>query len=369
MQDAVEPVVKDGYNTRSREVGRRHCDAAKRSQRSGLPIEGETDRESPGCSRGYRLGNADREVSGAGNFPQTEREVHRVSTHGHASRGEIGHSTCIGRQDANAITHGLTLLENKSVVPVTVAVSAVDAAADVRSGVDGLKLRPLDVDGRKLLGRDLVNLLGQRGHNAVDIAGDGGSLVGVVDLATELADDVGLGVDLGLHLTLLQITELVVDHSGLVGDSRCDGGGVAVGLTSESGGLLQRAELCLVALLDGEKFLVAAALLEVADDAGVTRCDSVHDLGDGDGLLESQGLESVLDVLHRAVDKVEVLTESGSKVGDGRASRLTLGGDSVHNELASAVVVELVGEKPGSSGATAKATEAAAPVTSAPSEH
>ena len=369
MQDAVEPVVKDGYNTRSREVGRRHCDAAKRSQRAGLPIEGKTDRESPGCPLGNRLSDADRKVSGAGDFPHAEREVHRVSTHGHTGCGEIGHATCIGREYANTITHGQILLENKAVVAVAVTVSAVDAAADVRGGVDSLKLGPLDVDSGELLGRDLVNLLGQRSHNAVDITRNGGSLVGVVNLATELADDVGLGVDLGLHLALLQITELLVDHCGLIGNRRSDGRGVAISLAGESGGLLESADLSLVTLLYRQKLLLAAAVLEGADDAGVAGSDLVDDLRDGDRLLEGQGLESVLDVLHTRVDKVEILPKSSRKVGDGRASRLTLGGDSVHNELASAVVVELVGEKPGSSGATAKATEAAAPVTSAPSEH
>ena len=369
MQDSVKPVVEDCYDPRSREVGRRHCDAAKRSQRAGLPIEGETDRESPSRPLGNRLSDADRKVSGAGDFPQTEREVHRVSTHGHTGCGEIGHSTCIGRQYANAITHGPALLENKPVVAVAVTVSAVDAAADIRGGVDSLKLGPLDVDSGELLGCDLVNLLGQRSHNAVDITRNGGSLVGVVNLATELADDVGLGVDLGLHLALLQITELVVDHSGLVGDSRCDGGGVAVGLPSESGGLLQRAELRLIALLDGEKFLVAAALLEVADDAGVAGSDLVDDLRNGDGLLESESAESVLDVGHTCVYEVEVLSEGCRQALDRGAGRLALRSNCVHDELSSAVVVELVGEKPGSSGATAKATEAAAPVTSAPTEH
>lgn len=151
MQDSVKPVVEDCYDPRSREVGRRHCDAAKRSQRAGLPIEGETDRESPGCPLGNRLSDADREVASAGNPPQTEREVHRVSTHGHTGCGEIGHSTCIGRQYANTITHGPSLLENKPVVAIAVAIGSIDTTTNIRSGVDSLELGPLDIHSRELL--------------------------------------------------------------------------------------------------------------------------------------------------------------------------------------------------------------------------
>ena len=143
-------------------------------------------------------------------------------------------------------------------VAIAVAIGAVDAAADIRSGVDCLELRPLHVDSGELLCGNLVDLGCDGGQHAVDIAHNLASLSCVVGSAAELADGIGLASDGGLHFALLEVTELVVDHRGLSGNSCCDGCSVAVSLTGQSVGLLDGADLGLVALLHGEKLLLAA---------------------------------------------------------------------------------------------------------------
>ena len=257
-------------------------------------------------------------------------------------------------------------LKYETIAVIAIAIGAIDAAADIGRSVDCLELRPLHVNSGKLLGCDLVDLGCDGSQHVVDIAHNLTCLSGVVGGCAKLTDDVGLSVNLGLHLALFEVAELVVNHRRLVGNRSGDSRSVAVSLTGQSVGLLDGANLCLISLLDGEELLLAAAVLECADYACVAGSDLVDNLRHGYRLLESEGAQSVLYIQHTSVDEVEILAECGGEVGDGGARSLTLRGDGIHNEFASAIVIELVGEESSGPCATAKA---AAPVASVPSEH
>ena len=80
---------------------------------------------------------------------------------------------------------------------------------------------------------------------------------------------------------------------------------------------------------------------------------------DGYRLMEGEGGKSRLESLDRTVHQVEVLAKHGREVLDGCTRGLSVGVDRVHEELTTAVVVDLVGEETGA-GATAKSAEAVA---------
>ena len=192
------------------------------------------------------------------------------------------------------------------------------------------------IDGKILVGLKVfvtvLNLdqLGlQRGNHGCNLC----SLCCVVLGVAELGDDVGLRVNLRLHLTLADFTELA-GHVSLQGcDSVGDGAAVAVDGTAEGLGLLHVLYAALVALLCGQKTVLAAAVCKLCGKVFVAADDGVYDLQRCGGVLYCHVVE---DGVHRAelcTDGGEVLTKHSADGLYGLTALLAVGTDCGTEQL------------------------------------
>ena len=159
------------------------------------------------------------------------------------------------------LTLVVTLLKHPISVPpssehyITAPAVAVETAIEttvVRSVVDYGQVGVNDGHGVWLTVTNLVNLTLQGCDKGPNVAIDVRSLLCVVNLRTQKSVVGRQSVNLLLHLAFLYVTELL-GHVGLQGiDCAYDARRVAVGLRAELVGLLDSANLCLIALLRGE---------------------------------------------------------------------------------------------------------------------
>ena len=246
------------------------------------------------------------------------------------------------------------LLEIETVVSESEVVPSVtvESTAHIRSGVNCGQLRPLHRNRLRHPALDVVHLLSYRS----DETGDSGCLGSVIDLAAEERIAGSEAIDLLLHVTLLEVAEFL-DHSGLkVGDSiyvalSAEGDGV-----SERVGLLDSAELILVALGCNLLLGLAAALAQLGSESRIALLDGVDYLLAGKTDGGANLLDGALDSIDRKPYAVDVAVEGCSKEADVCIRPV----DRVHNHLRVRVGGSLCSERSCSRSAIAVSSPAEA---------
>ena len=323
----------DGFSTKE---GESLCLAAKR----------QCNRQSACCSIGNRIDDADGEVAGR-NPPEAQREIHGIRAHRDIRCPQVRYATAI-RCDVWESEHSRVLLEVESVTKATpakavvaVPVAAVETSTHIRGGINSRKLRPLYRDCVGKFAFDVIHFL----CDGSDESGNGRCLGGVVDLTAKEGVVRRERVDLLLHVTLLEVAEFL-DHSGLkVGDGVDIALAVEVDGVAEGVGLLDGAELVLVALGRDLLLHLAAALAQLLGKSLIALLDCVDDLLTGKTDLGSDLLDSALDGVDRQADAVDIAVESGREQTDIGVRAV----DSVHNHLRIGVGRGLCAERSGGS--------------------